>query len=131
MYDMMVQVIKNGGCNTIDPSISPPKQGRFNDLEEREKCREHWRQAESKIVATLSGAAQEEFKEAYRIKINDKYCYKEELFSTKGWCQIAPDFPGGPDPNQWGFCSTSCNIDFLRVIRLQKIEITLLELSNS
>ena len=116
MYDMMLQVIRNGGCNKIDPSIYPPKQGRFSDLEERVKCREYWKQAESTIVATLPGAVQEEFKEAYRIKINNKYCYKEELFSRKGWCQIAPDLPGGPNPNQWGFCSTSCNIDFLRVI---------------
>ena len=116
MYDMILQVIRNGGCNKIDPSIYPPKQGRFSDLEEREKCREYWKQAESTIVATLPGAVQEEFKEAYRIKINNKYCYKEELFSRKGWCQIAPDLPGGPNPNQWGFCSTSCNIDFLRVI---------------
>ena len=105
---MMLQVIKNGGCNTIDPS------GRFGDLEERQKCREYWEQAESTILATLEGA-HEEFQEAYRIKVNDKYCYKEELFSTKGWCQIASDFPEGSNPNQWGFCSTSCNIDFLRV----------------
>ena len=116
MYDMMLQVIRNGGCNKIDPSIYPPKQGRFSDLEEREKCREYWKQAESTIVATLPGAAHEEFKEAYRIKINHLYCYKEELFSKKGWCQIAPELPGGPNPNQWGFCSTSCNIDFLRVV---------------
>ena len=115
MYDMMLQVIKNGGCNKIDPSIYPPKQGRFSDLEERDRCREYWKQAESTIVATLPGAVHEEFKEAYRIKINNKYCYKEELFSKKGWCQIAPDLPVGPNPNQWGFCSTSCNIDFLRV----------------
>ena len=118
----MLQVIKNGGCNKIDPSIYPRHDAisrRFSDLEEREKCREYWKQAESTIVATLPGAAHEEFKKAYRIKINHLYCYKEELFSKKGWCQIAPELPGGPDPNQWGFCSTSCNIDFLRVVSLR------------
>ena len=82
MYDMMLQVIKNGGCNKIDPSIYPRHDDisrRFSDLEEREKCREYWKQAESTIVATLPGAVHEEFKEAYRIKINHLYCYKEEL----------------------------------------------------
>ena len=115
---MMLQIIKDGGCNTIDPSIYPTKEGRFGDLEERQKCREYWKQAQSTILAKFSGVFKfvlEEFKKAYRIQVNDKYCYKEDLFREKGWCKIAPDIPGGPDPNQWGFCSTSCDIDFLRV----------------
>ena len=55
---------------------------------------------------------------AYRIRVDGKYCYKESLFSTKGWCILAPidrRYPDPTDGKEWGFCTSSCDLEFITV----------------
>ena len=125
-------MIKQGGCNFTYPTTLEPKYAKH--LEERDQCRKYWQLAEKEVQAKLPNLLME-LRAVYRIQVNDKYCYKDHLFEEKGWCQIAPDHPNWPSPNEWGFCSTSCDEHFLRVkiyhtVLLQNINIYLIILSK-
>ena len=42
-------------------------------------------------------------------------CYSEKLLKEKGWCEVHhADL--NTNPNAWGFCSPSCNPDYLQVL---------------
>ena len=42
-------------------------------------------------------------------------CYRETLFWDKGWCEVH-QIDSKTNPNAWGFCSSSCNPEFLKVL---------------
>ena len=50
---------------------------------------------------------------ADRIKVNDKYCYNPNTYSTKGWCELA-DYP-----SKWGVCSPMCDPEIMQVYFIQ------------
>ena len=55
-------------------------------------------------------ALQRELRAAHEIKIlNGRHCYKPELWRRKGWSKLADD------RKKWGFCSSSCKVQFMKV----------------
>ena len=44
-------------------------------------------------------------------------CYSEKLFKDKGWCEVH-QVDLKTNPNAWGFCSSSCNPDYLKVLAI-------------
>ena len=73
------------------------------------ECNAYWDAANRVMLEKLEDSVlQEEFNEAARIKIDGKYCYKPELYRNKGWCKLA-------DYKNWGFCSSSCTVEFMKV----------------
>ena len=84
-------------------------------LGDKSQCEEYWEKAKE-FMKKKQWPMVLEFKTAYRILMKGKYCYKPNLFSSKGWCNLAPTEPTEPvtDP-QWGFCSTSCDLKFMKV----------------
>ena len=99
----------NTDCKTEYPS------GVDKSLMEEEECRNLWVKAKN-IMSKQDKIIREKFEATHRIMMNNKYCYREELFTEKGWCNIAPSSPNGRQPqNKWGFCSPSCRIAFMKV----------------
>ena len=93
------------------------------DLGTRGECKRNWERARKSIMADTDFDLRSRFERtAYRIKMDGKYCYKESLFSTKGWCHIAPrpanHGPSVPVPPGWGICSSSCDLSFITVCNL-------------
>ena len=101
---------KDTGCNTWYPID--------NSLWDEQKCNGIWEKAKQEM-STLDERVAKEFDTAHRIKINGRYCYKPDLFTSKGWCKVAKK-PKTTTQNtqRWGFCSTSGNIQFMKVIHL-------------
>ena len=64
-------------------------------------CTRHWSAAEAK---------DRRIRDAHRITVDNKYCYNPNIYSTKGWCELADD------ESKWGICSVSCHEDFIKVI---------------
>ena len=90
-------------------------------LEEAE-CKKLWEKANEKISEQIEqniDMMKDKSETIYRLKKNGKYCYKSELFLEKGWCRLAKSNPDSTrinrDEPKWGFCSTSCNIEFMKV----------------
>ena len=92
-----------------------------NKLGKEDECNAYWRAAtdvmfpDSKRVQRDFPDLQREFKAAHRIKVNGKYCYRSELWRNKGWCKLA-------DYRKWGFCSSSCNLQFIKVTKVIRLE---------
>ena len=63
-------------------------------------CNQYWQDA----VGT-----DDRISTAHRIKVDDKYCYNQAIYSTKGWCELADD------ESKWGVCSPMCDRDFMLV----------------
>ena len=104
---------RNTGCK-----IEYPSSEIYRDLWDEQTCNKIWVKAKLKMEEQDPNV-HEKFKEAHRILLNGKYCYKPELFISKGWCEVAQSPRHFIEkPPRWGFCSTSCNIEFMRVIGL-------------
>ena len=90
------------------------------DLGTRGECKRNWERARKSIMADTDFDLRSRFeKTAYRIKMDGKYCYKESLFSTKGWCRLVdPTSHLHPPSFTWGICSSSCDLDFITVHNL-------------
>ena len=69
----------------------------------------------------IDSVLQREFKKAHRIIVDGKHCYRPELFRDKGWCKVTdevePYTAGNPKKlsTKWGFCSSSCKVEFMMV----------------
>ena len=102
------KVIGSNGCHKNDyPAWDL-------DIHDKQSCIRYWGDAET-LLKHEDIPVQEQFKKATRIKVRDKICYKEELLTKHGWCELAPsELALGFLPTRWGFCSTSCNIDFMK-----------------
>ena len=101
---------KKTGCLTTYPSESPSVTD--DSLMRKADCEKLWEKANRKISEHREDENKPEFKPVYRLKKNGKYCYNPELFKKKGWCLIVDSNVKNPN---WGFCSTSCNIEFMKV----------------
>ena len=104
------------GCKTQLPDLK-----KFN-LIERKKCDKHWQEVRNSM-RSKDDVVEDQFLTTYRIAINNEFCYKPDLWDEKGWCYIAPttaEFIKNETENpkeNWGFCSRSCNLEFMEVIR--------------
>ena len=80
-------------------------------LGEEEECNRYWREAERVMNMFQKWRLYREFKAAYQIKISELgvTCYRPELFANQGWCKLASD------ERKWGFCSSSCKVDYMQV----------------
>ena len=86
------------------------------------KCNVYWDAAEKIILKKIKGAPlRREFEKAHRIVVGETHCYRKDLFENKGWCKItdevAPASPGtaAKASTKWGFCSSSCKVEFMKV----------------
>ena len=82
-----------------------------NELGKEDECNAYWKAANDVMFPKSDIVLQREFKAAHRIQVNGKYCYKSELWRNKGWCKLA-------DYRKWGFCSSSCNLQFIKVTKI-------------
>ena len=82
-----------------------------NELGKEDECNAYWSEAERVMAQKFDNVLKREFQAAHRILINGKYCYKSELWKSKGWCKLA-------DNMKWGFCSSSCKIQFMKVYKI-------------
>ena len=100
---------RDTGCKTEYPSFDTA------NLWNEQECNKYWEKA-NQVMNNQYKPEGKEFKTAHRIKISGKYCYKPDLFTTKGWCDVAHT-PKTRDQNtrKWGYCSTSCRILFMQV----------------
>ena len=94
----------------------------WSTLAEEDKCNAYWKAATKIMLTKIKDIAlQREFKKAHRIIVDGKHCYRPDLFKDKGWCKITDEVPphqsGKPtNPStKWGFCSSSCKIEFMKV----------------
>ena len=101
---------KKTGCLTKYPINSPDVKD--DSLMGEAECKQLWEKANKKMSEHREDKNKQEFKPVYRLKKNGKYCYNPELFEKKGWCLIVDSNVKNPN---WGFCSTSCNIEFMKV----------------
>ena len=94
-------------------------------LLDQAECRPLWEKAKKKIVEKNTDIL-EDSEAIHRLQTTGlngqkKYCYKPELFVKKGWCILAKSSPGSTsihdNKQKWGFCSTSCNIEFMKVTK--------------
>ena len=107
------KVIKNHGCHKNNyPTWD-------SDLHDQQVCKNYWADADT-LLANANPPGREQFEQAQRIKVGGKMCYRDALFTTNGWCKIATNDLGlsrffrRRRRRRWGFCSTSCNIDFMK-----------------
>ena len=110
-YCDTIKVIENNGCHT-------DKYPTWDlELEDEQICENYWAEAEDLLDnANVEIPGREQFMQAQRMKVGEKMCYKDALFKTNGWCEIATSDLGKSrfHKRRWGFCSTSCNIDFMK-----------------
>ena len=110
-YCDTIKVIENNGCHTDTyPTWDL-------ELEDQQICENYWAEAEDLLDnANQEIPGREQFMQAQRMKVGEKMCYKDALFQTNGWCEIATSDLGKSrfHKRRWGFCSTSCNIDFMK-----------------
>ena len=110
-YCDTIKVIENNGCHT-------DKYPTWDlELEDEQICENYWAEAEDLLDnANVEIPGREQFMQAQRMKVGEKMCYKDALFKTNGWCEIATsDLEKSLFyTRRWGFCSTSCNIDFMK-----------------
>ena len=89
-------------------------KGIKSPLGKEDECNAYW-DAANKIMSekenSMSERMSREFRAANRIKVGAKYCYKPELWRNKGWCKLAENM-------KWGFCSSSCNLQFIKVTKM-------------
>ena len=89
-------------------------------LGEEDQCNAYWKAAQKIMLTKLNDAPLwREFKAANRLFVKDldKICYRPELFRNKGWCKLP-----GTDPGKWGFCSSGCKINYMKVLIWIRIE---------
>ena len=96
-----------------------------SNLGSEEKCNVYWNAADKLMLRKMEKMddffLQRVFGKAHRIVVDETHCYRKDLFRNKGWCKItdevAPVSPGtAANPStKWGFCSSSCNIEFMKV----------------
>ena len=110
-YCDTIKVIENNGCHTDTyPTWDL-------ELEDQQICENYWAEAEDLLDnANQEIPGREQFMQAQRMKVGEKMCYKDALFQTNGWCEIATSDLGKSrfHKRRWGFCSPSCNIDFMK-----------------
>ena len=110
-YCDTIKVIENNGCHK-------DKYPTWDlEFEDEQICENYWAEAEDLLDnANVEIPGREQFMQAQRMKVGEKMCYKDALFKTNGWCEIATNDLGKSrfHKRRWGFCSTSCNIDFMK-----------------
>ena len=110
-YCNTTKVIENNGCHKDKYPTGD------SELEDKEICENYWAEAEAHLeTATVEIPGREQFMEAQILNVDGKMCYKDALFETNGWCEIALSDLGKSQfyTKRWGFCSTSCNVDFMK-----------------
>ena len=108
-YCDTIKVIENNGCHT-------DKYPTWDlELQEEYICEQYWADAEA-LLENEEIPGREQFMLAQRMKVDGKMCYRDALFKANGWCEIATRDLGKSlfYTRRWGFCSTSCNIDFMK-----------------
>ena len=98
-------------CHSEYPLNWMERNGIPNQLGKEDECNAYWKAANDVMFPKSDIVLQREFKAAHRILVNGKYCYKSELWKSKGWCKLA-------DNMKWGFCSSSCKIQFMKVYKI-------------
>ena len=94
-----------------------------------DKCEKYWNAAERLMLKKIKDSVlQREFRKAHRIIVDETHCYRKDLFKDKGWCKITDEVPPvikGPSwaaarpSTKWGFCSSSCNVEYMMVFLLK------------
>ena len=131
----LLQVIKNEqaairrniarytACHSEYPLAWERLQNNGNSqLGEEDKCNAYWKAA-TKIMLTKSIdiVFKREFKKAHKIVVDGQHCFRPALFKDKGWCKITDELPPTPqglaarESTKWGFCSSSCKVEFMKV----------------
>ena len=68
------------------------------------------------LTKSIDIALKREFKKAHKIVVDGQHCFRPELFKDKGWCKIIDELPPvGRESTKWGFCSSSCKVEFMKV----------------
>ena len=94
-----------------------------------DKCEKYWNAAERLMLKKLKDSVlQREFRKAHRIIVDETHCYRKDLFKDKGWCKITDEVPpivpgkAARPSTKWGFCSTSCNVEYMMVCLLNRLQ---------
>ena len=113
-------IASNTACHSEYPLAWEKTQTFKSELGDEEKCKIYWNAAHDLVGKTLDSNL---LMSTHRIMVDGKYCYRPDLFKNKGWCKLA-------DPNTiqyklfgrtWGFCSSSCKVEFMKVNDLSTV----------
>ena len=87
-----------------------------------DKCNVYWNAAHRLMLRKMGDSVlQRVFNKAHRIVVDETHCYRKDLLRNKGWCKItdevAPASPGtaAKPSTKWGFCSSSCKVEYMKV----------------
>ena len=92
-----------------------------SNLGSEDICDAYWNAAEKSLTKLKDIVLQREFRKAHRIIVDGTECYRKKLFKDKGWCKITDEVPPSSHSvaekpsTKWGFCSSSCKVEFMLV----------------
>ena len=107
-------IARDTACHSEYPLDWERTNGIRSSLGEEDQCNAYWKASQKIMLTKLEDAAiQRAFKAADRLIVKDLdiACYRPELFKNKGWCKLPRT-----DPGKWGFCSSSCKINYMKVL---------------
>ena len=108
------RIARDTACHSEYPLNWERTNGIRSFLGEEDQCNAYWKAAQKIMLTKLSDAPlQREFRAANRLIVKDLdiICYRPELFRNKGWCKLPRT-----DPGKWGFCSSGCKINYMKVL---------------
>ena len=109
-------IARDTACHSEYPSTSKMLPQTSTKLGDEEDCKWYWEFAVPVALRVLEkkGLPLNQLEKTHRVKVNGRFCYRPNLFSDKGWCQIV-----NPSrfkyKNTWGFCSSSCKVEYMKV----------------
>ena len=133
LYTVLLQIINNvnnqlnseniardTACHSEYPLEWERANGIRSILGEEDQCNAYWKAAQKIMLTKLKDAPlQRAFRDADRLIVKDLdiTCYRPELFRNKGWCKLPRT-----DPGKWGFCSSGCKVNYMKVLKWIRIE---------
>ena len=107
-------IARDTACHSEYPSTSEMLPQVTRKLGDEEDCKQYWDAAYYIIKKSGEIALLNELEKTHKIKVKGRDCYRPKLFRNKGWCQIVNP-PGFKYKNTWGFCSSSCKVEYMKV----------------
>ena len=107
-------IARDTACHAEYPSTSEMLPQTTRKLGDEEDCELYWDAAYDIIRKSDDKALLNELEKTHRIKVKGRHCYRPKLFRDKGWCQIVEP-SGSKIKNTWGFCSSSCKVEYMKV----------------
>ena len=111
---MSKDIARDTACHSEYPSTSKMLPQTTTKLGDEEDCDTYWTYFADNILKNKLKLSGKLLEKTRRLKVKGKYCYRPDLFRNKGWCQIV-DPSGSKIKNTWGFCSSSCKVEYMKV----------------